>query len=580
MAEPTSIERGHGLADDMPDEDADAWVRRMRKRKRTAAAAAAQAFDDLDEAAEVADHVPAGLKVQHRVNAFEKGSEVILNLKDESIFDDSGKELRANPSDVLESSALVGDEKRAFQKAARVGHYNKYDEDQQGILPQYDDSNREFESARHGFKLDASGELDSVKAMQEDEEAAAAAAAAAGKTRYNLQGGEFTLQEQQRDTYTAEEEAKFRPRKRRRVARKKDVGQLVREAAEELREDPAERPARSAEPDMDVEQADALRKLAEREHAETVGREQRSAADREIAGIAQRTLTLLKEAPVGAEDGWQLRDDSSAIGSAVGSTLGRSRKRSRTEAGKIVLDPTAEFARTIDTEHAMAERARQEEQEHEERREEAARRAAQQRPTSTMQVELDKEQLTREQELRRRAEEGKRFRDRLKEEELIPEPKVSSSVAAARDFLNAKGLYDVARIGRSNDRVLEFDPTSDPAPNIVFERKDDRGRDMTLKEAFRFQSHIFHGKMPSRKKREKSDRRWSGLRREALMRDGDTGLRGIAGLRAAQESTGSAGILLQGGLAEKAARLAREGLETPAYSQLGSTVSSAAPTPR
>eukprot|EP01062_Namystynia_karyoxenos_P055954 TRINITY_DN46959_c0_g1_i1.p1 TRINITY_DN46959_c0_g1~~TRINITY_DN46959_c0_g1_i1.p1 ORF type:complete len:617 (+),score=222.17 TRINITY_DN46959_c0_g1_i1:89-1852(+) len=559
MPQPASLEQGRGIADDASEEDAAAWVKRMRKRKGKAALAAAaeRNFAELDAAATAPqeEHTAAGLHVLHGAGAFEKGTEAVLTLKDQSIFDDTGKEL-ADRGDVLESAELLAKERREFQKKARAGHYDKYDEAPQGILPQYDESNRNFEKGRRDFRLGQGGEMDAASAELQDPDAVAVAAAGAGKIRYDL--SDFSLQ-RQRDTLTAAEEAAlpdFRKPKRRKLVRRRDraeTGELVRSAAAELQQK-AESEEEGTQRRTEAEQAEALRRLAEREEGGARGREMRDAAQKEIHNISQKTLTQLKEAPVGAADGWQLRDE----------VPGR-RKRGRPQAEVLVIDPTAEFARTLEPEEPPSERTGKRKQGGDDRQGDAS--VGDRRRDWEPAPQGDEEPAP--EELRRR-EADQRFRESLQKQELIAEPKVASSVADSLRFLRTKGLFDTARLGRSNDRVLEFNETNDPAPNIVFHRKDERGRELTQKEAFRQQSHIFHGKPPSKTKRQKAERRWSGLRHEQLMRDGDTALGGTAGLRHAQRATGQAGIVLQGGLIERAIQSARDGLDTPAHSAAAS----------
>lgn len=65
----------------------------------------------------------------------------------------------------------------------------------------------------------------------------------------------------------------------------------------------------------------------------------------------------------------------------------------------------------------------------------------------------------------------------------------------------------IEQVGRAKDKRTDMASLAAAGPKRGFDVKlqyvDDLGREMTPKEAFRRQCHIFHGKGPSRKRQEK-----------------------------------------------------------------------------
>ena len=56
--------------------------------------------------------------------------------------------------------------------------------------------------------------------------------------------------------------------------------------------------------------------------------------------------------------------------------------------------------------------------------------------------------------------------------------------------------------------VSDFKEKNDYKPEVKIKYRDDQGRDMSAKEAFRYLSHRFHGKGSGKMKTEKRQKKW------------------------------------------------------------------------
>merc|ERR1712054_385418 len=130
---------------------------------------------------------------------------------------------------------------------------------------------------------------------------------------------------------------------------------------------------------------------------------------------------------------------------------------------------------------------------------------------------------------------------------VIEEPLVAQGIGATLKLMKEKGMSDHELEifgGRRTDQMLRAD---DVAPNIKLERKDEFGRDMTPKEAFRKLSHRFHGKMPGKNKQEKRMRQYREELKMKAMKATDTPLQTAEAFRAAQRRSQQPFVLIQGG---------------------------------
>ena len=97
------------------------------------------------------------------------------------------------------------------------------------------------------------------------------------------------------------------------------------------------------------------------------------------------------------------------------------------------------------------------------------------------------------------------------------------------------------------DRDANFPEIRGYQPRVNIEYVDDKGRGLSVKEAFRFLSHKFHGRGSGKKK---TERRLKKFQNEQFMKrsnSGDTPLNTLTMLQTKQKASQSPYILLSGG---------------------------------
>lgn len=157
---------------------------------------------------------------------------------------------------------------------------------------------------------------------------------------------------------------------------------------------------------------------------------------------------------------------------------------------------------------------------------------------------------------------------------LHDQPLASKGLGAALDLLRSSGdlKHKEELAGRAKDS-RDIDPSAgDVGEGIKIEYRDDYGRKLTQKEAFRQLSYRFHGYGPSKKKKEK---RLKSMELQTSATSSRTGiLDGAAGtmksLVTAQEATGKAHVVVQGGVqasAQQISSLAAKMMATKAKKQ-------------
>jgi len=88
------------------------------------------------------------------------------------------------------------------------------------------------------------------------------------------------------------------------------------------------------------------------------------------------------------------------------------------------------------------------------------------------------------------------------------EPIIGKGVGNALKIFRERGMLGKAvAVGRNKDRTVEQQMASFGMKNaddgVQIEHYDNKGRKLTMKEAFRYLCWRFHGKMPSHRKQEK-----------------------------------------------------------------------------
>lgn len=125
----------------------------------------------------------------------------------------------------------------------------------------------------------------------------------------------------------------------------------------------------------------------------------------------------------------------------------------------------------------------------------------------------------------------------------------NKGLAAALSMFARSGAFEVKEeyAGRTKDQRPEWDGgKDDPARNIKLEYKDEYGRKLTPKEAYRQLSYKFHGKLPSKSVRDKRLRKMLQEQKVKKASSGENvlGTGSMAALQKAQQARGQAFITL------------------------------------
>ncbi|QDZ19424.1 U4/U6.U5 tri-snRNP-associated protein [Chloropicon primus] len=161
------------------EDDVRSWIKKSRKKEREEALRTQQALQDQEEFGDddfagqgskrrrYASSELKGLKIGHDAQQFREGSQVILTLKDQGVLDDDG-ELQTG-EDVLEDTLLAQQEKR--DEAVRLSKpRNRYEEAAEkdlegsgGVLCDGEDG------STRGMEIDGSGGVDVAKLKEQEE---------------------------------------------------------------------------------------------------------------------------------------------------------------------------------------------------------------------------------------------------------------------------------------------------------------------------------------------------------------------------------------------------------------------------
>nr|WJH19491.1 U4/U6.U5 tri-snRNP-associated 110 kDa protein [Euglena gracilis] len=512
------------------------WIKRTRAGGSAKKPAPQLNYDEQDTLLlqpEQEEVVAGNLRVLHRPEDFAQGTEHILHLKDVPILDEKGRGLNEE-EDALENPGLLEDELRKFKQKSTKKAYDVY-ADLEGrmnsILPQYDDETLEFK--RNEFRLDATGdkgtpeELQAIRnKLQDTLGTVKAEVKGEGKVLYHLEPMEFGIKVQS-DYQTAAEAVQFKKvRRADRPSRKKLfdlVAELEADATPGAGENHSSRQL-SLKAERDAERA--LQALQAKERSYRLAKQKAEEARAAVKEIA--TSALREDDPEPAPERMENEDEN----------------------GNIVFDPTEEFAKNIastDDDFFSRQRRRQELMANNRLQEKeadsagwapaAAKPEGRRRPTGQRAAEAAAPAAVDPLEQHRR---------NLEEVQAFHEPKAGGSLADALKLIQQKGWITREYSGRQNDRVVDL-RVNDPAPQINIERKDETGREMTQKEAFRRLSHKFHGKAPGKLKQEKKIKRFREEKTLTSMDATDTPLGSLKALQNAQQVTRSPFVVVQGG---------------------------------
>lgn len=525
--------------------EAMAWVRRSRKleTERKNAARLSTMLDEVDQQTleataairkpprkrrepsdDEADRPGAehlsGVRVAHGVDAIEAGSEVILTLKDGNVMEDE---------DQLENIDIATETKRrkAIEKSKKLSAYELLElKEKSGgdLLPQYSEERPE------SFTLGVKGNLDLAKEKQLED------------IRRKLQGKLQQRREESLDVsksvvtsdYLTEEE--MRAMKAARKAAKVSISTSAVDAdavaeVEGFRKPSKKRKVRSQTTSLteilmaeaDTENDHGSRKPTDRstepEEMDTSSAIQKALRERKSRGVEdsdamdayhdsllmvndealEMEIILKRSRNVAAR---QHISEGETIQRYSATTTANQAMMAQEDKDQIVLSETHEFVRIVQP------KAREETQQRELAREADAAREAKER-----EVRLAREREAMKAERMdvdvKAAEEGEvAVEEKLVEDKhvVLEEDAAPTTLAGALEYAKRKNfLVEQKEAGRTKDprNILHVEDENDDADaDFELSYKDEFGREMTKKEAFRSLSHTFHGRKPGKKKQE------------------------------------------------------------------------------
>ncbi|ORZ13633.1 SART-1 protein [Absidia repens] len=598
--------KGKGLADD-DDEDggALAWIRKSRQREKQLAEQRAKALADMDEEQQQPQQRYRasdlrGLKVGHDITDFEEGQETILTLKDRGILDNDGED-GGDSADELTNVNMEDRErllKNLDNKKKKPG-YNPYDDDEfllgqnekPSILSHYDEDKK-----REGFVLGKQGNLSaaSVAATRAKHQANQPQLSVADKLK-QVQSLDYDKTQGIKDYYT-QDEVNLTFKKPKKLKKKKkirqrtttmddaDTTQLAADGTDGQQQQQEEEQAPKAPyqiaadanfvDDDDLQEAlsrsrrDANRQKKKQMKRMTPEDIARSIAEERVSQTAQQ----------------QTEDDDSNTGGG--------------DEGGLVLSETTEFLNSVGNVPIYVREQRQglaensptvDDDDHDD---------------ETQKIDSKKTTVTEVDEEERPSTPPPRASPSepvVEDEPVHDEPLVGRGLAATLNLLSQKGLMAKAtpaqlardklvsdqikwqaesrkreqqlkrQIERRNngtgerDRHREYDAErqkereerdrlrehekrmADYKPDVFLEYVDDQGHVLKTKEAFRYQSHKFHGKTSGKGKTEKRMQKMDEEKKLNMMSSTDTPLNLAGALLERQQRTGNAHVVLSVG---------------------------------
>ena len=595
---------GKSLGEQLGGEELDsaaAWVAKSRRQEAGSKEAAARKpkrkarpagtsdrFDEMDEEVQGQSQV-AGAQLSHSLDDFKVGEEVTLTLADQNILD--GDDVNDN-EELLENVNLAADQRRERKKELASGaKYDPFGGDS-AILQKYD--HEEKVANREKLTLDASGAVNVAKAQRLAEIKSrlqqTAQGADSGATRYDLGGDGRSAGEANQlgggsaGDYmtTAEAEAaghfkksggKGKRTRRKPKGDKLDLDALQAEAGAADRGTRAEREARAgeragaAEAELAARTGNFDRALAARE-----GQVARKLGDgpaameveeeeEEVEVDAELQAALARARRLQDTGGGSRHQDDAAQRLAAQVMANAARKGAEveegTELGSLEFSETGEFCKAVrakdegeaDAKESLpSARYKEFKAEAERQLEEGGELGG----AASMMPKREKKAKVEEGE---EGEEGEEEDDEDEDEDEELEAKVAmlherstgGGMAGALEVLRGRGLLaeEAATSGRMFDQkgagLENYKEEGETSFNLDYH--DEYGRKMTQKQAFRQLSWKFHGKGPSKKRREK---RMMEMEKQMDDKGRDVGMEYMGVLAKAQEKTKSAHVVLSG----------------------------------
>eukprot|EP00741_Cyanophora_paradoxa_P001234 tig00000471_g1191.t1 len=561
----------------------------------------------------------AGLKVAHDADAIGEGETVVLTLKDSAILSSDGVNEEADELENVRMAELEKRQRayKASKKTTTPYDDNEFNAtfdpndpasqaEGKKLLTKYDEV-----KAPAGFVLDQAGGADeATRARMESIRAKLAAAAPANKTVVALAPAAATMKEAA-DYYTNEELAAFRKPKKKVVKkiRKKGTTELVAEL-EKINEATgaeagADRGSRGAKAEEAAAREERERVERERRFERALGKanavskalletsgsgspaprgagreksdladEEEDAFDAELHKSLARARRIASASPAAPSpppaaspsptpDGGVFKvppPPTRGPEAAVFAQMAASRRREAEEAASaapegeanIVFSDTGEFVRKLEIKQEYFE------DDVGGRKTALPGGASTARGAASVRVQIPKAARgagsdTEMADVKEEASGGEESQD--EDTSFLLENPVAKGMAAALELVKNRGFLNAdLDFGRGPDKTMK--DLNKAEERLRLEYKDDFGNDMTPKEAFRWISWKFHGKMPGKMKQEKRLKKMQDRAAVKKAEGSDAPSVTLEAFRKVQEATGQAHVVLTGSNALRPEQLA------------------------
>ncbi|KAI8340243.1 SART-1 protein [Chlamydoabsidia padenii] len=593
--------KGKGLADedDGGDDDALAWIRRSRQREKQLAEQRAKALADMDDEQQQQQQLYRasdlkGLKVGHDITDFEEGQETILTLKDRGILDEDGNEDDTGMDEL--TNVNMEDRERLLKnlenKKKKPG-YNPYDDDEfllgqdekPSILPHYDEDKKRSE----GFVLGKQGSISaaSVAATRAKHQANQPQLTVAEKLK-QVQTLDYDKTQGIKDYYT-QDEINLTFKKPKKLKKKKKIRQRTTTIADDdegLQEPTAQQQVEEDDqPKAPYQPAVDANFVDDDDLQEALSRSRRDANRQKKKQMKRMTPEDIARSIVEErtnQEGQQEDDNETGDG------------------GGLVLSETTEFLNSVGNVPIYVREQRQ-------TRAAAASPTPDEDDQDNMESISSKKTTVTDMDEDQSATPPPPPETTVADvpvdtdEPVYDEPLVGRGLAATLNLLSQKGLMakatpeqlardklvaeqlrwqaesrkreqqlkrqieqrnkgtgerdrhreydaDKQREREERDRLREHERRmADYKPDVYLEYVDDQGHVLKTKEAFRYQSHKFHGKTSGKGKTEKRLQKLDEEKKLNMMSSTDTPLNLAGALLERQQRTGNAHVVLSVG---------------------------------
>ncbi|CAH0386369.1 unnamed protein product [Bemisia tabaci] len=591
-----------GLADSDSEDDVSSWVERSRKLaiEKEKAERKAKELDDMDAAFGIGDLVNddlritrkeaytaknlQGLRVEHDVNTFAEGKNVILTLKDKAVLDED--------DDALVNVNLVDEEryqKNIFNKKQKPHQfgYNAYDDGEEDVemsenqvLSKYDEEIGG--EKKKSFVIGDETKLERKKMQVKEKLMAGKRLESLGTLSLNLASDYYTEQEMKVKFKKPKKKIKKSMRK---MLKADDLLPLESSSQSEAQDNwlqdsgSRRRPHVDLKPDPEAGSYSGSRNIRIKDEPMDMelDTDDLPPVPDDLSGVVldepddfELELALKKARKLKQMENTEVKPEEKVIKIAERLDHKMAYEESG-PGGSIVLNATAEFCRTLGDIPTYGQAGNREEDEQQ---------------ILELEQELKEEKLRMQEERNMRGgwnevdmnNESTTVTAPIEAPILDAEPDLGTGIAGALKLALSKGYLEkevskrpsasrfshlqaqnysiedkahveddkFSRRERFNGPTTDFREKDGYKPNIKLDYIDDDGHKLSQKEAFRYLSHKFHGKGPSKNKVEK---RMKKVEQDSLMKQmssTDTPLGTLNMLQAKQKETQSPFVVLSG----------------------------------